>query len=226
MLVQAFTPPVEPTLQVVLGISEVAALYCPANREGKVIISGLGAEDSYARTAIEQALYWFKKNHLKREENDRPLVHKLGLPYIDMDAMRNLGGDPVDIVLHVPPTYDATFLAPSMVLALIAVLWRLPPLRGWSAAGGLDISGNIVDYPKLGYYYVKEAKAHGIHTMLVSEFNAETIIADMAKGDLTPEGEEVTIRGFKDMMAMVGYVIDEGWLKEEEEKAQADEGEA
>lgn len=220
MLVQAFPPPIEPALQIVLGLSEAAALHCPASKEGKVLVSGLGEENCSARIAIEDALYWFKKNHLK-SEHGRPLVDRMGLPYIDMETMTNQAGEPVDILLRVPPTYDAIFLAPGMVLALIAILWRRPPLKGWSAAAGLELSGNLTSYPMLDYQYVREAKSQGIHTMLLTENNAACIMKDMAKAHLTPEGEGVTIRGFKDMMGMVDYVINEGWSKEDKGEGDA-----
>lgn len=146
------------------------------HRQGRRIIVGLGAQPTHAKTAIEAAVFWVEK-HLDVVQE---LVGKP--PYIDFLNNTRLHqdgrtpGDPikgnchVNVFLHVPPHASAFFLAPSMVIAIVMMVWRLPSekLKTWSAVGSFDLMGRLHGYPDLGDTYVKLLIEYGIDTLLVS----------------------------------------------------------
>lgn len=193
----------------VLGLSEASALLCLDGQAGQVITTGIGQDGCQASSAIKDATYFLKKYHLTQPI--KVLDQLLGTPsFIDYERLVNHQGMPVDILFHIPPHHNAAFLGPSMVLALIAMLWRLPPLTTCSAVGGFDIHYNLEPYPSLDTSYVDNALSRGLRTLLVPLKNEEEIRTDMATRSETPEGKGVVLKGFATMMGMVEYVIEEG----------------
>ena len=114
--------------------------------QGQRIILGLATQPTHAKSAVDTAII-FVQEHLDA------LTDLMGMPpYIDFKRCIRLRPDPahpgktiavagnaaMDITMHVPPYYSAFFLAPSMVVAIVMMLWRQPceALRTWSVVGG------------------------------------------------------------------------------------------
>ena len=188
-------------------LSEAAAVPCPG-REGKIIISGIASRATNARTAVLGALDYVKRNM-------NALIQVLGKPRIDLLRclrLRESGTDMtkdghVDIILHVPPHFSASFLAPSMVIAIVLMLWRRPYARGCSVVGSFDTYGRLTGYPCLSAPYIEEARRMNIRTLVLSRQNANSLkeAARVQKIDLRKM--RLTIVGCKDMMEVVRVVI-------------------
>lgn len=144
LLVQKFFT--EPLLRHVVAFCEASAVLCLNGQAGRIIISGKGENNCSMRTAIKDALYFIRKFHVAPEA--KVLDHLMGRPAdVDFDKLLNHQDEPIDIIVHVPPYYNAAYLGPSLVLALVAMLWRLPPLKRWSAVGGFDLQYNLSGRP-------------------------------------------------------------------------------
>ena len=180
--------------------------------QGRQIILGLATQPTHAKTAVHTAIL-FVQEHLDA------LTDLMGMPpYIDFNECIRLRPDPahpgkaipaadnaaVDIIMHVPPYYSAFFLAPSMVVAIVMMLWRQPceALRTWSVVGGLHDDEPLHGYPKLDDRYISEADETGFKTLLVPTANVKQI------EDQGLDLKGITVVGCDTMMDMLKVVID------------------
>lgn len=170
--------------------------------KGQIIIPGIASPSSSANVAVRSALAYVKGHQRELRELFG------GPPYIDINRLVRLSfkddndpdnrypprGEPltghadVDVILHVPPYVDVTFLAPAMVIAIVMMQWRLrsAPLQ-WSAVGSFDPEGNLYGYPFMDQTYVNACKNWGFKHMLLPKANAEQFLA-LAQGN---DGMEV-----------------------------------
>ena len=191
--------------------SEVAAIPT-VNRPGRRIILGLATQPTPAKNAVDAAIFWV-------ERNLDALTQLMGKPpYIDFNRNVRLRQDPhhpdkavadkadVDIILHVPPYITAFFLAPSMVIAIVMMLWRQPcdKLRSWSAFGSLDLMGQLYGYPELTPYYMKSAIQEGFKTLLVP-LNQKVVDSSSGKGEQVKKNLKIVPCGT--MMDMIKVVV-------------------
>ena len=161
--------------------SEAAAIPCPG-RKGQLITPGSASRSTYARVAVELAVD-FVRGHLEELEG------LLGNPRVDLEKLVRLREDgsqidDVDVVLHIPSQVSATFLAPSMVIAIINMLWRRPSCHGWSFVGSFDTEGRLSGYPLLVAEYIEEAVRQGFTTLVAPTENIKQLVESAREHDL------------------------------------------
>ena len=188
-------------------LSEAAAIPCQGS-SGSVTISGLAEQATFARTAVLGALHYIKLNlpMLEGLMGKKPRIDLLRCIRLREDGSE-MEGSYVDIVLHVPPHYSAAFLAPSMVIAIMVMLWRLPPLRGWSVVGTFDTAGRLTGYPRLDHLYLSEARHLGLHTLVVPQMNARTLKKNAKKRHMDLKALGLKVYGCKDMVDVVKLML-------------------
>lgn len=176
--------------------------------EGQIRYSGIVAEGSHSRTAAQSAVAFVQANQSR-------LIERMGQtePYIDVvhKARRNAKGEimngawsNVDILLHVPGYSNASFLAPSMVFALLSMMWRKPPLVKWSFVGGLGpYDRKLVGYPELKHTYLDGATVLDVSVLLVPSRNKPSLLDDLHR--LERPGTSYELRGEKELI----YTVDE-----------------
>lgn len=193
--------------------SEVAAI-----REGRVVALGLAGQPSNVQAALQLALDYLEKNY---EWIATFIETELGMqhPYIDLRTKQRPQdtGEPyaegesrnVDLIFHTPPECDAAFFAPSMILATIIMLWRLPSLMlaRWNVVANLTRESVLYGYPNLNYYYKESAMDNGIDTFLVSQDNAKQLNDAAKKKRKNLKRMGVRVLGFQTMDDMVRWAI-------------------
>lgn len=147
-------------------------------RKGRILTPGLASESSNANRAIESALVYVRTNQKRFEDLFG------GKPYIDIERLIRLDlndgehrGEPVssnadvDVILHIPPHINATFMAPAMVIALVMMQWRFE----WAPVKWFDDDGTLYGYPILDDEYVTTSKRWGFKHLLLPKYNAEQV---------------------------------------------------
>lgn len=144
------------------------------------------------------------------KENMAALLGLLETPVIDLMATKKTAEKNgwVDIVLHMPSHLTAAggYLAASMVVALVQLLWRRPTNRRCSVVGFFDSEGRLVGYPYLDSRYAHDAREAGYTTVVVPKCNAQQLLTSMAK-DGGEEAFGIKVVGCSKMMEVVKYVI-------------------
>lgn len=202
--------------------SEVAAI--PSDpHEGKEVVLGLAAQPCNVQAALHSAREYLKDRYNWIAGLMNTVLGKEH-PYVDLGTRRRLqvtgknAGKPfaegvsrhMDLIFHTPPGCNAAFLAPSMILATITMLWKLPSLqlRGWNVVANLTADYNLYGYPALSYHYLQEAKDIGnFDTLLVSHDNAEQLRAAVEDRGETLEGLGMRVIGCSTMDEMVCWAI-------------------
>ena len=96
------------------------------------------------------------------------LISLLGPPSIDLEKCMRLGSDGkevpngnVDIILHISCLYTAATLAPSMVCAMVFMLWQREYRLDVMAVGSIDECGRVSGYPSMDHNYIMAAHDGG-----------------------------------------------------------------
>lgn len=179
-------------------------------RKGKVIIPGLASQQpSHANTAVNGALAWVKRN---LEE----IKAYMGQPYIDLEELvirlpttsktktEEGRGPDVDVILHVPPYANASYLQPSMIIAIVMVVWRKKVnFYDWSVVGHLDGEGRVFGYPQVDRYYLEEMRRLDFKTIVTSPRDADQLKAVAEEVGMDLEAEGLRIIGCAHMMDMI-----------------------
>lgn len=114
----------------------------------------------------------------------------------------------VDVILHVPPHVNATYLQPSMIIAIIMMAWRMQvKLASCSVVGTLDDEGRVVGYPELDRYYLAQVMDWGFRKVIVSPTDAESLKASAREMGVDLVEKGVTVIGCETMMDMVKAVF-------------------
>lgn len=176
------------------GLAEATALRSPKGQPGKIIRSGLAATSDLAQEGVMQAVGFI-------DEAYGDLRTLFGAPYIDWECKTRYGHtkEGYDMLLRVPPPEcNASSLASTMVVAIIAMLWQKPPLDGWSVVGNFSAAGRMFGYPIIPKAYLLEACKHGVHTALIAEMNRTHVLSGLAATEMSnpedPNEKEKTCR--------------------------------
>ena len=174
--------------------SEAAAIPCPG-RNGRIIYQGSCAKSTSARTAVRLAYHYVKRCMSELEEF-------LGKPRIDLVRLVRMREDgsvmkdgAVDVVLHIPVHVSAAYLAPSMVMALVFMLWRLPPRPGWSFVGSFSLDGRIVGYPNLDKSYLDQASESRYKVLVLPKADARKVIQAARDHGFLPKHKGLRVVG-------------------------------
>ena len=182
--------------------SEAAAIPCPG-RDGRIIYQGFYSKSSSARTAVRLAYHYVKRCMSELEEF-------LGKPRIDLVRLVRLREDgsvmkdgAVDIALYIPEHVSAAYLAPSMVMALVFMLWRLPPRTRWSFVGGFAYSGRLSGYPNLGKSYIDRASKSDYEVLVLPKADARKVVQAARDHGFLPEHKGLRVVGCEFMMEAI-----------------------
>lgn len=179
-----------------------------SGRKGTVVHSGIAALPSNTRTASIAAQCYVRHHY----EQLRTTAFGGRKPYIDLEKLIRNGdaGKPVDVWLHVPQVSNATFLAASMVVALITMMWRKPSLIRWSVVGAFTNEGFLYGYPSLNYTYLQYGAKHGITTIILPYDNRPHILNDLRDRQKHPKAHyEFAVKQGKEQ-----EMIFRTWVKE------------
>lgn len=162
---------------------EAAAIPC-LGRKGRLITLGLATQPSNAQTGVESAINFVKRNGqwIADQLSSGPNPYRYPPPYIDWEGHVRLNQQTgevmtkdadVDIILHLPPHVNASYTAPSMVVAIICMLWRLPchKIKTWSLMGTFDLDGRLYGCSKVNKGYVELAEEEKIEVLLTVPSN-------------------------------------------------------
>lgn len=194
------------------GICEAVAVpsYPQAGRE---ITLGLAAQPTNAKTAVQTALLYLHVNYdYIKEVITRELQRP---PYIDFKSRQRLNqhGIPfdqhqwrdMDLIFHIPPYWNVACLAPTMLIAILRMLWRLPPLKGWSVVGMFEPDGRVYAFPILSESYVQKAQRGD--TLVVPAPNAAQIKTAVQENGLDLEAMGVKLIGVRNVMEIICWAV-------------------
>lgn len=114
----------------------------------------------------------------------------------------------VDIILHLPPHVNSSYLQTSMIIAIVMMAWRKRvDLSGCIVMGTLDSAGRVAGYPKLGQDALQEFINWGVDKIVVATRDAEMLQAGAEEGGIDLDEQGITITGCDTMMHMVRAVF-------------------
>lgn len=163
----------------VRGLAEATALRCPTGQLGKIVLLGLASTSCPAGEGVKQSIDFMNENYeaLKTRFQEKTL-------YIDWEGRSRHGHqiEGYDFLLRIPEGFASVYLSGTMVVAIISMLWRKPPLTGWSVVGSFDPDGLLGSFPLLSRAYLEDACTVGISTVLVPWANREQLLAELKQG--------------------------------------------
>ena len=190
--------------------TEAAAILCEPHK-GRAVLRGYCAVDSRSNAAATLALEWVTGNM-------RALEVLLGTPpRVDMANFVTLstkGGalHAVDVVIRLPTGCRAVAQTASLVLALVAMAWKLECPAGISAVGGLDLSGRLFFFPQMCTHYLVQAALHDFDTLLVHKANAAHLAQAVVDEPLNnsaihQQAKQIKVIGCETVMEMVRHAF-------------------
>jgi len=112
----------------------------------------------------------------------------------------------MDIILHVPLDAPAAYLAPSMVMAIINMVWRRPHTMGCSVVGTFDRKGTLEGYPTLNQNYLIHAEELHLDKVALSTANADSIKASLKANGTDIDNFGVQLVGCQNMMEVIKFL--------------------